>query len=524
MHGQKRNEYKARLKDDATATKLATKANQWHILSAEVLRRSATSTTINASVNDSTAHTDIKACMEILKLTDKLLSVNPDPMYLWNRRRQVLLSLLHHDSATTTVTTAINTSPNTDSTNNDTSTTEGTMNETIFIEQEQILTQNALQRNPKAYGAWFHRKWSIRHYIQSIGTSSLSSSPSSSSSYTSVFHTIENLLKAELVLCKEFLLLDERNFHCWNYRRFIIATLGHYYSYTSSTATPLEVDFGLNTIDGGWNFLRSMNHNDHQDDNNKSSILTTTINTIGAQLTKSTSILLSPSSTDTTTNNTTTTTSQTETVSNTIIMEKLQQLLENEWNFTTEKIHQNFSNGSAFHYRTKLLPLLLWCYNNSHNNDNKTKLDLVREEMELIRNAIFTEPDDQTSWWYFRFILSWANPLTCSVEDDIDDNHREKMNISMEEYKDLLYEEWNNIQELVEAEDGQCKWGLLGLYMVAMVFVDLGKNHATANDDGHISQDENWLEHAHSYLEDLKILDPDRISRYQCMQDELIRI
>ena len=94
----------------------------------------------------------------------------------------------------------------------------------------------------------------------------------------------------------------------------------------------------------------------------------------------------------------------------------------------------------------------------------------------------------------------------------------------MEEYKDLLYEEWNNIQELVEAEDGQCKWGLLGLYMVAMVFVDLGKNHATANDDGHISQDENWLEHAHSYLEDLKILDPDRISRYQCMQDELIRI
>ena len=66
------------------------------------------------------------------------MSVNPNPIYLWNHRQKHLLN----PCLTTTD-------------------TDGT-----FLEQEQVLTQIALQRNPKAYGAWFHRKWSIRHHLQ----------------------------------------------------------------------------------------------------------------------------------------------------------------------------------------------------------------------------------------------------------------------------------------------------------------------------------------------------------------------
>mmetsp|Transcript_17093 Transcript_17093/g.31922 ORF Transcript_17093/g.31922 Transcript_17093/m.31922 type:complete len:139 (-) Transcript_17093:852-1268(-) len=44
-------------------------------------------------------------------------------------------------------------------------------------------------------------------------------------------------------------------------------------------------------------------------------------------------------------------------------------------------------------------------------------LEMAREALDLIRNATFTEPDDQTSWWYHRFVTSWAAPPPEAVED-----------------------------------------------------------------------------------------------------------
>lgn len=55
-----------------------------------------------------------------------------------------------------------------------------------------------LTKNPKSYPSWFHRKWSFLHFP----TSPISS---------------------EITLTTTFLKLDSRNFHCWNYRRFLIS-------------------------------------------------------------------------------------------------------------------------------------------------------------------------------------------------------------------------------------------------------------------------------------------------------------
>lgn len=468
MHGQRRDEYKARLRDDAIAAKLATKAEQWHLLSAELIKRRKATAAEEEQAKDEqqpTGSDNAKTLAETLKLIDKLLSVNPDPIYLWNHRREVLLSVLHSHASSDK------------GDNNDVD--EANTKCKDFIQKEQILTQTALENNPKAYGAWFHRKWSIRQYILILS----SSSSSSSTSTATVAATCRKLLEGELSLCAEFLKLDERNFHCWNYRRFIVSTLAHVLIVSAPNCYDDDVmKLNLGNLNGGWNFLRLDDDNDDM--------------MIGPQLTSSptTSPSLPPS----------------------IDITCVQDLLENEWKFTTEKIHQNFSNGSAFHYRSKLLPLLLHFDSTSVSSAARSKSEWVRDELELIRNAIFTEPDDQTSWWYFRFILAWANPLSPFSKSSPLTNEQE---VHVQEYQQMLHDEWMSINELVEAEDNKSKWGLLGLYMIALIFIELEQRSGISGSIAYAGED--WLELAKSYLGDLKVLDPDRKNRYQKMEQEL---
>ena len=73
-----------------------------------------------------------------------------------------------------------------------------------------------------------------------------------------------------------------------------------------------------------------------------------------------------------------------------------------EYEFSNEKIKENFSNYSAFHHRSVYIVLII--KNNNYNLD--IMKDLVNEEIDIITNAIFTEPDDQSSWWYLLFLAN----------------------------------------------------------------------------------------------------------------------
>eukprot|EP00003_Mantamonas_plastica_P031062 TRINITY_DN790_c0_g1_i1.p1 TRINITY_DN790_c0_g1~~TRINITY_DN790_c0_g1_i1.p1 ORF type:complete len:613 (+),score=201.91 TRINITY_DN790_c0_g1_i1:276-1841(+) len=153
-------------------------------------------------------------------------------------------------------------------------------------EQELGFTQKSLMRNPKSYWVWHHRQWCMNN-MQTV----FKSDPS---------------WKRELALCSQMLDTkgDPRNFHCWSYRRFVVANIS--------------------------------------------------------------------SNTD-----------------------------KDEFEFSKVIINQNFSNYSAWHYRSALLPKLIIEMEGQESPDSA----LLADELELVSNAFFTEPEDQSGWLYQRWLL-----------------------------------------------------------------------------------------------------------------------
>lgn len=54
-------------------------------------------------------------------------------------------------------------------------------------------------------------------------------------------------------------------------------------------------------------------------------------------------------------------------------------------------IKKNFSNYSAWHYRGKLLPKL-YCY--KEGNMYAIPLEKIKSDLELLKHAFFTDPND----------------------------------------------------------------------------------------------------------------------------------
>jgi len=347
MHGRKRSEYKAVQRDPKYAAGLAEKAEKWHTLNKELLQR-------RRDTSDVT-----------LQLTEKLLLVNPDPLMLWNHRRDIIQATK------------------------------------LDIETELRVTQAALQNNPKAYGAWFHRKWSIVDYLLNDNAST-------------------EILDNELKLTESFLQRDERNFHCWNYRRFVVSCV----MYGSSA-------------DGAWKYTPE------GDDDEIVRVL------MGAQVARDHSSSSPCSINDA--------------------------VLQKEWDFSTRKIQDNFSNFSAFHYRSKLLPLMA---------TTKNMEAFVSDELELVENAVFTEPDDQTAWWYHRFLLEYGH-VHCGKEAW---------------YTARLAQHLDTLQEL--SQEDNSKWVWLGILLV-------------------LERLNRSIEERKKILDKLVELDPDRRVRYQQMLSAL---
>ncbi|PFX23529.1 Geranylgeranyl transferase type-2 subunit alpha [Stylophora pistillata] len=189
---------------------------------------------------------------ESLSLSEQVLAANPDFSTLWNFRREVFLH------------------------KKDESPPEEIQD---LCQKELFFLKNCLQVNPKSYGVWYHRQWIMEFMPQPNW-------------------------KEELQLCNKFLSYDERNFHCWDYRRYTVQ---------KANVSPMD-----------------------------------------------------------------------------------------EFNFSTEKIKENFSNYSSWHYRSKLLPLI---HPDQSGGSERVEEGALMKEFDLAQNAYFTDPYDQSAWFYHRWLL-----------------------------------------------------------------------------------------------------------------------
>lgn len=73
--------------------------------------------------------------------------------------------------------------------------------------------------------------------------------------------------------------------------------------------------------------------------------------------------------------------------------------IEDELAFTEKKIKQNFSNFSSFYYRSYLLT-------KAHKLGLISLNDIWQKEHETVMAAIFTDPNDQSPWFYYKWLLA----------------------------------------------------------------------------------------------------------------------
>jgi len=67
-----------------------------------------------------------------------------------------------------------------------------------------------------------------------------------------------------------------------------------------------------------------------------------------------------------------------------------------EAEYTISKIEEDFSNYSSWHERSYILPTL---YN------EEELINVLESDFELVKNAFYTLPDDQSAWFYHKWLL-----------------------------------------------------------------------------------------------------------------------
>ena len=196
----------------------------------------------------------------------------------------------------------------------------------------------------------------------------------------------------ELALCGKLLALDERNFHCWNYRRWV----ARFPAAAAAAAGESMLSAGGNSV--------AAESSDFIADSSAPSTASSAPSPEAA-------------------------------------------VVESELAYTLACIRRNFSNYSAWHERASLL--------SRRAAPAPVPLAELASELELVRQAAFTEPDDQSPWFYRR----WAVAEVC----------RHAGGAAGAEARALLEEDCAHLWSLSAAEP-RCRWPLSALVHTQVEF------------------------------------------------------
>ncbi|THY49842.1 protein prenylyltransferase [Aureobasidium pullulans] len=146
-----------------------------------------------------------------------------------------------------------------------------------------------------------------------------------------------------------------------------------------------------------------------------------------------------------------------------------QSMTESEFAYTTKMINTNLSNFSAWHNRLQLIPKLL----KERNADPAARRKFLDDEFELIITALYTDPVDQSLWFYYNYLMTNLSPKTSPelrIVADLTNKHR----------IDYLDTQFDLLKDMLE-DNKDCKWIYLALvtYTPEYLEIDAGNKKIT---------------------------------------------
>ncbi|RQM04990.1 hypothetical protein DH86_00003711 [Scytalidium sp. 3C] len=120
-------------------------------------------------------------------------------------------------------------------------------------------------------------------------------------------------------------------------------------------------------------------------------------------------------------------------------------MVEQEFEYTTKMTRANLSNFSAWHARSKLIPRLL----NEREADDEARKKFLDNEFEIMNQALWTDPSDQSLWFYQQFLM------TLLTENVRETTIIPKFTIS--DRIEYVNRQLENVKDMLDGEE-DCKW------------------------------------------------------------------